>query len=276
VKVFDNSKSTLYYSLCSFIGSLLAASWILPIKASFVAAIAIAFSAFAIYALNDIYDAKIDAINNPERPIPSGRVTIRQAKTLVVALFVISAATAATVNLAVFFFTIIFSILGIAYSTPPVRLKDGLLANVCWGLGIAAAVLCGASVREINSSSIIAAFPFTFLTAGCGLTKDLKDLKGDKVMNLHTLPIMLGERRAIKLMTIASVVGFPLLFLSLMTIDDNIVALAIMTLTTALFSYSLLVLYRNPASKNIYKKAYKLQAYAGFLIIVAFIICALG
>jgi hypothetical protein len=34
VKIFSSSKSTLYYGFCAFIGSLLVASWNLPIEAS--------------------------------------------------------------------------------------------------------------------------------------------------------------------------------------------------------------------------------------------------
>jgi 4-hydroxybenzoate polyprenyltransferase len=275
VKIFSSSKSTLYYGLCSFIGSLLASSWKLPVWASLEAAIAFTFSTFSIYALNDICDAKIDAINDHRRPIPSGLVTIREAKVLTTLLFVAGAAIAATVNLEVFLWIMVFSVLGIMYSLPPIRLKDGFFANVCWGAGIAAAILGGASVRAINTSSIVAAFTLALLTAGCGLIKDLKDLEGDRAMNVHTLPIMLGERGAIKAMTIASVVGFPLLFWSLMFSQVNVAALATFTLTTALFAYSLLVLYRNSGSKITYKKAYKLQAYAGFLIILAFMISAL-
>jgi 4-hydroxybenzoate polyprenyltransferase len=276
VKIFNSSKSTLYYGLCSFIGSLLAASWTLPIEPSFAAASAITLSTFAIYALNDIFDVKIDAINDRQRPIPSGRVTMREAKVLTLLLFGTGVAIAATVNLPVFLCTIVFSVLGIAYSVPPLRFKDGLFANVCWGLGIATAILCGASITIINTSSIIAAFSLAFLTAGCGLTKDLKDLEGDRAMNVHTLPIMFGEQEAIKVMTIASIAGFPILFWSLIFIGVNIAAIATITLTTALFAYSLLVLYKNPGSKITYKKAYKLQAYAGFLIILAFIISAIA
>ena len=275
VKIFSSSKSTLYYGFCAFIGSLLAACWNLPIEASLTAASAMTFSSFSIYALNDIYDAKIDAINDLGRPIPSGRVTMREAKVLTTVLFVAGAAIAFTVNLPVFLCVVVFSVLGIAYSVPPIRFKDGLFANVCWGLGIAAAILGGASVTAINTSSIVAAFTLAFLTAGCGLTKDLKDLEGDRALNVHTLPIMLGEQGAIKAMTIASIAGFPLLFWSLMFSNFNIASLATIMLTMALFAYSLLVLYRNPGSKIIYKKAYKLQAYAGFLIILAFMISAL-
>ena len=275
MKIVNSSKSTLYYGFCSFIGSLLASSWILPIETSLVAALSITFSTFAIYALNDIYDAKIDEINDVGRPIPSGRITIHEAKVLTIILFVAGAAIAATINLPVFFCSIVFSGLGIAYSMPPIRFKDGVFANVGWGLGIATAILFGASVTAINNSSLVAAFTLAFLTAGCGLIKDLKDLEGDRAMNLHTLPIVFGERRAIQVMTIASIAGFPLLFWSLIIIGVNIAALAIISLTVALFAYSLLVLYKSHGLKIIYKKAYKLQAYAGFLIILAFMISAL-
>jgi geranylgeranylglycerol-phosphate geranylgeranyltransferase len=274
-KVFSSSKSTLYYGFCTFIGSLLVSAWKIPIEISLMTALAMTFSSFAIYALNDIYDAKIDAINDPERPLPSQRVTLREAKALTTLLFVASATIAITLNLTVFLCVIFFSILGIMYSVPPIRFKDGLFANVDWGLGIAITIICGASVKAINSSSIFAAFTLGFLTAGCGLTKDLKDIEGDRAMNVQTLPIILGEQKSIKVMTVASIVGFPLLFLNLLFENFNIVYLATITLTLTLFAYSLLILFRNPGSKIVYKKAYKLQAYAGILIIIAFIITAL-
>ena len=233
------------------------------------------FSSFAIYALNDIYDAKIDAINDPQRPIPSNRITISEAKVLTTILFVASAIVAITVNLSVFSCVIFFSILGVLYSVPPIRFKDGLLANLGWGLGIATTIICGASVTVINTSSVFAAFTLGFLTAGCGLTKDLKDLEGDRAMNIHTIPIVIGEQKSIKVMTTAAIVGFPLLFLNFLFENFNIFYLAIITSTMLLFASSLLLLYRNPGSKIIYKKAYKLQAYAGSLIIIAFIITAL-
>jgi geranylgeranylglycerol-phosphate geranylgeranyltransferase len=274
-KVFSSSKSTLYYGFCTFIGSLLASAWKLPIELSFMTALAMTLSSFAIYALNDIYDAKIDAINNPQRPIPSNRVTMREAKVLTKLLFVAGAAVAITVNLTVFLLVIFFLILGVLYSLPPIRFKDGLFANFCWGLGMAITILAGASIWALNTASIVAAFILGFLTAGCGLTKDLKDLEGDRAMNVHTLPIILGERKAIKVMTVASIVGFPLLFLDLLFKNFNIFYISTVTSILTLFGYSLLILYKNPGSKIFYKKAYNLQAGAGVLVILAFVITAL-
>jgi hypothetical protein len=56
----------------------------------------------------------------------------------------------------------------------------------------------------------------------------------------------------------------------------NIAYLITIILTTTIFAYSLIVLYRNPGSRTIYIKAYKIQAAAGFLIIIAFMINALA
>lgn len=276
MKPLSSSKSTLYYGFCSFIGSLLASSWSIPVGVSLTVAIAMTLSAFAIYALNDICDVKIDAINAFERPLPSGRVTTTEAKALTAVLFAASLLVAYSVNLSAFVFTLLFSILGIAYSVPPLRFKDGLLANICWGLGIATAILGGASVTAINASSIFAAFTLAFLTAGCGFTKDLKDIEGDKALKVRTLPLLLGEKRSIKAMTIMSIAGFPLFFLDVIFTRVNIAYLITIILTITIFAYSLIVLYRNPGSRTIYMKAYKIQAAAGFLIIIAFMIKALA
>lgn len=273
MKPFSRSKSTLYYGLCSLIGSLLVASHNLPLIESFKAAVAVTLSAFAIYTLNDICDVEIDRINAPERPLPSGRVGMREAEVLTVVLFIVASAIASTVNLAALAFVTLFSILGIAYSIPPIRLKDGWFANICWGLGIGVTVLCGASVVAITLPPIIAAATLTLLTAGCGLIKDLKDMEGDRAMGIRTIPLILGGGNAIKLMTITSAAGFPLLPLfGIVFYGLNIPYLTVVTIAIVTFTYSLLTLYKNPRRKNVYEKAYKIQAASGFLINIAFIL----
>ena len=276
MKPLNSSKTTLYYGFCSFIGSLLAASWSIPIWSSLTVAIAMTLSAFAIYALNDISDVKIDAINASNRPLPSGQVSIREAKILTAVLFAASFLVAYSVNLLAFVFTLSFAFLGIAYSVRPLRLKDGVFGDVCWGAGIAVTVLGGASAAAITISSVVAASTLAFLTAGCGFTKDLKDIEGDKAMNVHTLPIILGERQSIMVMTVMSIAGFSLLFANIMLQTINVAYLLSVVFATALFAYSLLVLYQGPLIKSTYKKAYKIQAVVGFVIIIAFMISALG
>lgn len=275
VKPLNSSKSTIYYGFCSFVGSLLAASWKIPLSAALSVATAVTLSAFAIYAVNDIYDVKIDAINASERPIPSGKISLNEAKTIAVVLFIISFLVAMSVSSTALLCVAVFSGLGVGYSVPPFRFKDGYFANVCWGLGIAVVIIGGASVSSINADSIVAAFALAFLTGGCGLTKDLKDIEGDKALGIRTIPLLLGEKRAIKFMTVMSIIGFPLFFINMLFSKINIAYLATISLTICFFASSIVVLLRNPGSKATYKKAYKIQAAAGFLIIVAFVLSAL-
>lgn len=275
MKPFNHSKSTLYYGFCSIVGSILASPYSLPLNASLGAAAAITTSAFAIYTLNDICDVEIDRINAPHRPLPSGRVGVLEAEALTAILLFISLTVACSVSLAVLTFTLLFSFLGIAYSVPPVRLKDSLLANACWGFGIASSVLCGASVAAITIRPAIAAFTLAFLTACCGFIKDLKDLEGDRAKAIHTLPAVLGEKDSIKFMTAASAVGSLLLVSNYFLCGFNPLYLAVIIVAVALLAYSALYLQVKPHAKDIYKKAYKMQAASGFLINIAFIIGAL-
>jgi len=274
MKPFHHSKTTLYYGFCSLAGTLWASSNP-PLTKTISTAIAITLAAFAIYALNDICDVEIDRINAPERPLPSGRVGELEAEVLTIGLFASALAIAHMVDLKTLIFTALFSILGVIYSLPPIRLKDGWFANICWGLGIGMAILSGASFIAISPRPIIVAATLALLTAGCGFTKDLKDMEGDKALGIRTIPIVLGERKAVKLMAATFVGGMPLLFLASIFYGFNLLYLSMVTVATIIFAYSLLVLYKHLGEKDLYKRAYKMQAASGMFIMVALILAPL-
>jgi geranylgeranylglycerol-phosphate geranylgeranyltransferase len=275
IKPFNGSKSTLYYGFCTFIGTLLASSYDIPIKESLLAALSVTLSAFAIYALNDIYDIEIDRINAPERPLPSGLITIREAKIITILLFISSLSIAYTIKISTFLLIFFFAILGIIYSTPPIRLKDGIFGTICWGLGIATTIICGSSVTVVTPRPLIAAMGLFILTSGCGFTKDLKDREGDKAMKIRTIPIILGEKRAIFLMTIMAMVGFHLFLIDFIYYGIDFFYLIIIIASMLIFIYSLIQLHKNPGSNFIYKKVYKTQGISGLLINIAFLFIAL-
>ncbi len=74
-------------------------------------------------AVNDWFDRHVDAINQPERPIPSGRIPDRWGLGLAIGGTVVSALVAALVGRWVFLATLAGLAIGWAYSTPPLRLK---------------------------------------------------------------------------------------------------------------------------------------------------------
>ena len=86
-------------------------------------------------ALNQIYDLAIDRVNKPARPLPSGRLTIRQAWIFTAITYAIALWLAWLVapggRHECFWIVLIAAILTFAYSVPPFRTKrHGMLANV--------------------------------------------------------------------------------------------------------------------------------------------------
>ena len=63
------------------------------------------FMAAAGNVVNDIYDLEVDKINRPDRPLPSGQITLRQAKVWTVILILLSLLFSA--------FTVPYSFIGI-------------------------------------------------------------------------------------------------------------------------------------------------------------------
>jgi len=80
-------------------------------------------------AVNDWYDRHVDAINEPNRPIPSGRIPGRWGLYIALAWTGLSIALAAALGPVVFAAAAVGLILAWLYSAPPVRLKQ----NGWWG-----------------------------------------------------------------------------------------------------------------------------------------------
>ena len=87
--------------------------------------------------INQIYDLPIDRINKPNRPLPSGKMTMRQAWAATIVFYLIAWALAwfvvpyGTNDHSCFWIVVIASILTHIYSAPPFRTKRlGMLANL--------------------------------------------------------------------------------------------------------------------------------------------------
>jgi len=84
---------------------------------------------------NDIQDVQVDRVNSPDRPIPSGKVTIRQAY----GLSIVFSALALISSLVLGIFTFLTALVGLAlmayYNT--LGKKTGLLGNVVVSFNVA-------------------------------------------------------------------------------------------------------------------------------------------
>ena len=152
-------------------------------------------------AVNDWYDRHVDAINEPNRPIPSGRVPGEWGFYIGVGWTVLSLAVAAMLGPFVLAAAAFGLVLAWAYSAPPIRLKR----NGWWGNTAVAACyeglpwLTGAAVMSgaVPSARIfIVAALYSLGAHGIMTLNDFKSVTGDRRSGIGSLPVLLGPERA--------------------------------------------------------------------------------
>jgi chlorophyll synthase len=155
-------------------------------------------------AINDWHDRHVDAINEPDRPIPSGRIPGRWGLYIAIVWTGLSLALAAVLGTWVFVAACLGLVLAWAYSAPPLRLKN----NGWWGN---AAV--GFSYEGLawftGAAALIGAFPdwrivtlavlYSIGAHGIMTLNDFKAIEGDRQMGVHSLPVQLGVSPAARL-----------------------------------------------------------------------------
>lgn len=156
-------------------------------------------------ALNQVTDIENDRVNKPSRPLPSGRVSAREAILLSIALYALSLAAAAMIRPGGRIDTLVVAaggaLLSIVYSVPPFRTKrHGTGAN----LTIAAARGCLLKVCGWSLVAPVFSDPepwwiggiFMLFLIGAATTKDFADIPGDRAAGCNTWPVAYGPRRA--------------------------------------------------------------------------------
>lgn len=155
-------------------------------------------------AVNDWFDRHVDAINEPQRPIPSGRMPGRWGLYIALAWTTLSLLVAAALGPWVFWAAALGMVLAWAYSAPPLRLKqNGWWGNTAvafsyeglpWytGAAVMAAAMPGGPVVTLAALYSIGAH-------GIMTLNDFKSVAGDSRMGIGSLPVQLGIERAARL-----------------------------------------------------------------------------
>ncbi len=162
--------------------------------------------------VNDWYDRHVDAINEPNRPIPSGRIPGRWGLYLALIWTTLSLLLAWMLGPWVFGASLIGMALAWAYSAPPFRLKgNGWWGNLAVGFsyeGLAwvtgAAVMLGGAMPDWRILAL--AVLYSIGAHGIMTLNDFKAIEGDKQMNVRSLPVQLGVDGAARLASIVMAV----------------------------------------------------------------------
>jgi chlorophyll synthase len=155
-------------------------------------------------AVNDWYDRHVDAINEPHRPIPSGRMPGRWGFYVACVWTAISLGVAATLGAWVFIAAVFGLVAAWAYSAPPLRLKQNgwsgnLAVGICyeglpWFTGAAAMLATLPDWRILLLAAL-----YSIGAHGIMTLNDFKSVEGDTRMGLRSLPVQLGVERAARL-----------------------------------------------------------------------------
>jgi geranylgeranylglycerol-phosphate geranylgeranyltransferase len=150
----------------------------------------------AAMAVNDYYDRKIDAVNEPSRPIPSGLVKPSEALALAGVLSAVGLALAVVVSVLCFVVALISLVIVIAYVTAGKR--TGLPGNFLVSACVAIPFVYGSIIAWQHVVLNVWLFVSMAFLANTGreITKGIVDVEGDKAGNVWTLAVRYGEKAA--------------------------------------------------------------------------------
>ena len=189
-------------------------------------------------AVNDWFDRHVDAVNEPERPIPSGRIPGRWGLAIAILTSALSLAVAAAFGRWVLVPAALGTALSWAYSAPPLRLKaNGWFGNAAVALSYEGlAWLAGAAVvagTAPDGRILALALLYSFGAHGIMTLNDFKSVEGDARMGVRSLPVQLGVRDAARVACLAMALPQVVVVALLLAWDRPWYALAIALLTVA-------------------------------------------
>jgi len=162
---------------------------------------------------NDIQDVQVDRVNSPDRPIPSGRVTIPQAYALSI-VFSTLALISSLVLGALPFLTALIALVLMAYYNTRGK-KTGLLGNAVVSFNVALPFFFGGLAVNSLRPLLFIFFLLAFLAnTAREVAKGITDVTGDSSKRIMTIAVTKGPKRAAILAAAFFVVAALLSFLA--------------------------------------------------------------
>jgi chlorophyll synthase len=154
--------------------------------------------------LNDYFDRDLDEINEPNRPIPGGAISLKNATILIALWSVLSVITGYLIHPLIGFYVVIGIVNAHLYSANPIKLKKRLWAgNIIVAVSyliipwIAGEIAYNPSLTLSSlQPSLIVAGLFTLSSTGTMTINDFKSIEGDRMVGIRTLPVVFGETTA--------------------------------------------------------------------------------
>lgn len=216
-----------------------------------LAMLTVFFETAAGNVINDYFDYKIDLINKPERPIPSGRISLENGRNYGYLLFAVGTMCGFLIsyitNNWIPFGIVLFADVVLylyAYTLKTTPLLGNLTVGFMTGFGF---VFGGFSINNpsiIMTSLFLGFFAFVMTTAR-EIVKDIEDIEGDKADCAKTLPILIGEKKPAILAAVLIIIDSALCPLLYYYHIFGILYLVVIAIAVILFIYSAILILKS-------------------------------
>lgn len=226
-------------------------------------------------AVNDWYDRDVDAINEPNRPIPSGRIPGRWGLYIALIWSLISLWVGSFLGPIGFLATALALVLAWLYSMPPIRFKNnGWIGNLACGVsyeGLAwvtgATLLSGGAVP--SKPSLLLAGLYSASAHGIMTLNDFKAIEGDRQMGVRSLPVQLGASKAAQVAAALMLIPQLIVIALLLLWDKSGYAIAIIGLMIAQI-FLLQDFLKRPIEKALFYSGFGVPLLVSGMMVAAF------
>ncbi|WP_299733617.1 chlorophyll synthase ChlG [uncultured Tateyamaria sp.] len=231
-------------------------------------------------AANDWCDRHVDAINEPDRPIPSGRIPGRWGLWIALAMSALSLFVGWQLGPWGFAATVVGVLAAWAYSAEPVRLKR----SGWWGPGLVGLSyetlpwITGAAVLGAGAPSaevLIVALLYGLGAHGIMTLNDFKALEGDRQTGVNSLPVTLGPRRAAQVACWVMAVPQAVV-IALLILWDRPGHAAGVVLVLILQFWAMTIMFRDPKARAPWYNGTGVLLYVSGMMVAAFALRGLG
>ena len=197
--------------------------------------------------INDVFDHEIDAVNKPDRPIPSGKISLKNAGIYAAILDSIAILLGVIISCLIHNFVFLAIIIASAviiymysryFKAMPMigNIVVGVMIGLCFVVG-GLILLCETEDWTIFKISVYIGLLAAVANVARELVKDMEDIHGDELGGARTFPILYGKK-------VSSVIVMILLAVA--------VAVCILLYTSGLFNIAYLVIIIIPVVLCLY------------------------
>jgi len=231
--------------------------------------------------INDFFDKEIDAINEPNRPIPSGKISIKDVKIQIWVLLISGLLVACLLDLyakhnfpSLFLLALGGSFVSYIYSAPPLKLKqNGWLGNYALGASYIALPWWAGQALFGKLTIVTALLTLAYSLSGLGIAviNDFKSVEGDSKLGLNSLPVVFGIKNASRISAGLIDIFQLAMVIVLVVIGQHLASVILVLLVIPQITFQDMWLLRDPLKFDV-----KYQASAQPFLITGMLVTALA